>query len=195
MNRFWNMRNTMSSLATTTLVLTALLCWGSRPADVLAGPPLYEPAYVNGRTVTISVQAPPGKVAHKALGVYFEVIYPIGWEFLTDSTPLCNPCDHGGDGLDFYDYHDHVFSGEPGNPKDGTYRPLWQLSFVVPAYTGNTDHDLAVSVAYAAYLPVKSAAQVKGLLEATLDDGSPIANWSVVDVFFLAAIVNDKARR
>src|SRR5262245_49129372 len=121
-------------------VAAALPCLGHGPA---AGPPAYEHAYANGRTVTISVKDPhPGRVVRKSRGLYYEWIYPIGWEFMTDSIPQCNPCDHAGDGEDYFDYHDHVFSGTPGNLAAGTYRPLWQLSFVVPAYTGDPDHDL-----------------------------------------------------
>ena len=75
------------------------------------------------------------------------------------------------------------------------YRPLWQLSFVVPAYTGDPEHDVAVSAAYASYLPVKSAAGVEELLSATLEDGTPVADWFAVDYVFRAAIVSDKAKR
>jgi hypothetical protein len=133
-------------------------------------------------------------VPPQAQNDYFEVIYPIGWEFLLDHNPQCNPCDHGGDGDDFFDYHDHVFAGQPGDPGKGEYGPLWRLSFVVPAYTGVLAHDIEVSAAYASYLPVKSGEDVQTLLAATLEDGSPIAEWFDVAFVFRAAIVNPNAQ-
>ncbi|MEO5961442.1 MAG: hypothetical protein ABIR80_20215 [Opitutaceae bacterium] len=161
---------------------------------VNAAPPVYEPAYVNGRAVTISIQDPhPGKPAAQAQNVYFEVIYPVGWKSLTASVPICNPCDHGGDGDDFFDYHDHVFSGEPSQPGKGEYGPLWRLNFVLPSYNNDPVHDAAVSQAYAKFLPAKSAQAVFAMLAAKLPDGSPIAELVAVDYVFLAAIVSSKA--
>ncbi len=168
-----------------------------RVASAAAGPPVYEPAYVNGKTVIISVQDPqPGRVPPPAQNDYFEVIYPNGWAtLLFPHVPQCNPCDHGGDGDDFYDYHDHVFGGEPGTGR-GAYGALWQLSFVLPLdKTGDPTHDAAVSVAYARRLPVTSAQAVQALLAATLPDGSPIAERVPTNYHFLAAIVSGRAAR
>ncbi len=168
-----------------------------RVASAVAGPPVYEPAYVNGKTVIISVKDPQlGKVPTEAQNDYFEVIYPNGWEaLLFPHVPQCNPCEHGGDGDDFYDYHDHVFGGQPGTGR-GAYGALWQLSFVLPLdKTGDPMHDAAVSVAYASHLPVTSAEAVQKLLTATVPDGSPIAERVLVDYHFLAAIVSPKAAR
>jgi len=170
-----------------------LACW-----SVVGGPPVYEPAYVNGETVIISVGDPvnphPGKAAREAQNDYFEVIYPIGWQELVQHSPQCNPCDHGADGDDFFDYHDHVFAGQPADPGKGEYGPLWRVSLVVPAYTGVAAHDDAVSAAYADFLPVTSGEAVQTLLAATLPDGSPIAEWFDIDFVFLAAIVNPNAQ-
>lgn len=194
MNDFQIRPSAVRATVRTTVALMAVLL-GSAVSAARAAPPIYEDGYANGRLVTISVQDPhPGQTATAARGLYFEVIYPLGWEYLTESIPLCNPCDHLGDGDDIFDYHDHVFSGEPSDPADDTYRPLWQLTLVVPAYTGDLEHDLAVSEAYAQFLPVTSAAQAAELLSATLDDGSPVANWFVEDYVFRAAIVDDNAR-
>ena len=173
------------------LAMLALLLSPGTAAD--AAPHLYEEAYVNGHTVTISAKDPfPGKPSREALSDYFEVIYPIGWQDLTDE-PLCNPCDHGGDGDDFFDYHDHVFSAEPAHPGGGEFTALWLLHFVVPAYTGNAALDAEISAAYAAYLPVKSVADIQILLAATLPDGSPIAMQIDTDYAFLVAIVDSSA--
>jgi hypothetical protein len=174
------------------LFATLLLAHLAVPLALAA--PALEHAYVNGRTVTISVMDPfVGKAAPQAVKPYFEVFYPIGWEFLTTSVPQCNPCDHVGDGDDFSDYHDHVFSAEPSQPGRGGYSPLWQLNLIAPAYTGNAVHDLAVSVVYASFLPIKSAEGVAELLAATMPDGSPVAEQFVEDYVFLAAIVNENA--
>ena len=72
---------------------------------------------------------------------------------------------------------------------------LWQLGLVVPAYTDDPEHNIAVSEAYASFLPVKSAADVSELLSATLEDGSPVADSFTEDYVFRAAIVNDSAAR
>ncbi len=182
----------MKHLLTPSAALAAFL-WSCSSLTVNAAP-VYEPAYVNGHTVTISVKDPhPGKPAAQAQNVYFEVIYPIGWRSLTTSIPQCNSCDHGGDGEDFFDYHDHVFSGEPSQPGKGEYGPLWRLNFVLPVYNGNPVHDTAVSKAYAKFLPATSAQAVFALLAATLPDGSRLADLVAVDYVFLAAIVSPNA--
>lgn len=177
---------TLSILA----VLSLLLSPGTA-AD--AAQRIYEEGYVNGHIITISAMDPfPGKLPQEALSDYFEVIYPIGWQSLTGE-PLCNPCDHGGDGDDYFDYHDHVFAAEPANPGGGEYTALWLLHFVVPAYTGNAALDAEISTAYAAYLPVKSVAEIQILLAVTLPDGSPIAMQIDTDYAFLVAIVDSNA--
>ena len=175
------------------IALSGLFLSSAASTSVLAGP-AYEPAYANGRTVIISVKDPmPGKIARQAQNQYYEVIYPIGWQSLTASVPQCNPCDHGGDGDDFFDYHDHVFGADPFNTGGGAYGPLWRLNFVIPAVTGNLVHDAAVATMYASFLPTTSASAVKTLLAASLADGSPIAELIDVDYVFLAAIVNPNA--
>ena len=175
-------------------ILGIVLAVGMTIGPAVAAP-IYEPAYANEQTVIISVGDPqPGHPARAAQNVYYEVIYPIGWQLLVNHVPQCNPCDHGGDGDDFFDYHDHVFAGAPGHSGHGAYGPLWRLGFVVPSYNGNSTHDTAVSAAYAAHLPVTSAAEVQALLAATLPDGSAIAEFFDVDYVFRAAIVSPNAQ-
>ncbi len=182
-----------SIISRSIIALTTILLWCASSIRATAGP-AYEPAYANGHTVIISAKDPfPGKVARRAQNQYYEVIYPIGWQSLTTSVPQCNPCDHAGDGDDFFDYHDHVFAGEPSNPGRGAYGPLWRLNLVVPAVTGDAQHDAAVAVMYAMHLPTTSSGAVKALLAAKLADGSPIAELIDVDYVFLAAIVNPNA--
>ena len=184
------MKNTITK---SVIAIAALLFWSGASMCVFAAP-IYEPAFVNGHTVIISAKDPfPGTVPRQAQNQYYEVIYPIGWQTLTTSVPQCNPCDHGGDGDDFFDYHDHVFAAEPSSTGKGAYGPLWRLNLVVPVFNGDLQHDAAVATLYAARLPTTSAAAVKALLAATLADGSPIAELIDVDYVFLAAIVSSSA--
>ena len=157
--------------------------------------PLYEHGYANDHLVTISVQDPHhGKVPRTAQNTYFEVSYPTGWRSLTTAVPICNPCDHGGDGDSLDDYHDHVFSAEPSAPGKGAYGPLWALTLVLPNYTGNTAQDAAISAAYAKFLPTTSSQKVLALLAATLPGtNTPLAVRVDIDYVFLAAIVNPNA--
>lgn len=158
--------------------------------------PEYEPAYVDGKTVTINVvffnqlHAPP-----QAQADFFLVVYPIGFQDLGLAPPICNPCDHGGDGIDPGDFHDHVLDSMPADPGHGEYRPLWHLYSVQPAYTGDTVHDLLVTLAYAAQLPAKSEEDVETLLSSTLPDGSPIAVKTDTNFYFLCSVVNEHAGR
>jgi hypothetical protein len=180
----------------TTLAFTAGILAINRSAPALLAAPAYEHAYSNGHLVTISVKDPfIGTVPRAAQNTYYEVIYPTGFSLLTPSIPQCNPCDHVGDGDDMYDYHDHVFAGEPSKPGGGTYGPLWRLNIVEPAYTGNTQHDVQVAFAYAARLPVKSGQAVQDLLAQRLPDGTPVARLIDVEYVFLAAFVNSNAGR
>jgi hypothetical protein len=188
--------NSFLKIATIPAALLAVLSMS--PAH--EGKRAFEPAFANGHLVTISVKDPfPGTVARAAQGDYFEVIYPLGWSALTQSVPQCNPCDHGGDGDDMHDYHDHVFGGEPSQPGAGAYKPIWRLSLVVPAYIvypkteQDLQHNAAVSAAYAKWLPIKSADAVRQLLAAKLGNGVPIAELLETDYVFQAAFVSANA--
>src|SRR5262245_34517289 len=69
----------------------------------------FEGAYVDGSLVTIGITPPT--TSSKPLNSQFSlflVVYPDGFETLGIGTPICNPCDHGGDGIDPSDFHDHV---------------------------------------------------------------------------------------
>jgi hypothetical protein len=113
----------------------------------------------------------------------YEVEYPTGWEHVL-ARPLCDYCDHFGNGEDAFDYHDHVLSRLPSRAANGAGAVYWSVVHVSPAYTGSADHDARVSEAYAALLPATSAHDVKRLLKARLDDGSAIATpWDTGFVF------------
>jgi hypothetical protein len=127
------------------------------------------------------------------------VIYPIGWEGLGVDPPQCNPCDHGSDGIQFDDFHDHVLDSIPSDPGHGEFRTLWHVFAVVPAYSfitgGDPANDDAVAAAYASHLPAKSESAVDDLVDSTLPDGSPVAVEIDTDFYFLCAIVNRHAAK
>lgn len=163
-------------------------------APAIAGGLLgYEPAYFDGRTVTINVIELKQKAALQAQADFFEVVYPIGWESLGIGTPQCHPCDHEGNGIDFTDFHDHVLDSIPSSPGGGEFSPLWHVFVVLPNYTGDLAHDAVVNSVYAAHLPAKSEAAVGTLLTATLPDGSRAAVEVDTHFYFLCAVVNPRA--
>ena len=166
---------------------------------VSAQQPEYELAYVNGKTVTMNAIEVPQKAPLQAQADLYLVVYPIGWEALNVAPPQCDPCDHEGDGIDFFDFHDHVLDSIPADPGHGEFRTLWHVFGVAPAYSfftgGDPANDDAVGNAYAQYLPAKSEAEVDALLNATLPDGSPVAIEVDTGSYFLCSIVNRHAAR
>ena len=177
------------------LIILALVLVGG----VSASQPEYEPAYINGRTVTINAIEVSQNAPHQAQADFYLVVYPIGWESLGVAPPQCNPCDHGGDGITFDDFHDHVLDSMPSDPGHGEFRTLWHVFAVAPAYSfitgGNPANDDSVAAAYASHLPAKSELAVNELLESTLPDGSPVAVEIDTDSYFLCAVVNRRAAR
>jgi hypothetical protein len=164
-------------------------------SGVSATKPGYEPAYINGKTVTINAIEVSQNAPAQAQADFYQVVYPFGWEFLGIGTPQCNPCDHEGNGIDFTDYHDHILDSMPSDPGHGEFRTLWHVFVVIPAYSGNREHDSLVTQAYADHIPTKSEAAVDNLLAETLDDGSPVAIEIDTHFYFLCAVVNSKAAR
>jgi len=158
-----------------------------------AAKPGYEPAYVNGQTVTINAIEVPNKAPLQAQADFYEVVYPIGWESLGIGSPQCAPCDHEGNGIDFTDFHDHILDSMPSSPGHGEYSPLWHVFLVLPAYNGDATHDAAVTAAYAAHIPTTSEEAVDELLEATLPDGSPVAIEIDTHFYFICAVVGTNA--
>jgi hypothetical protein len=160
--------------------------------------PGYEPAYVGGRTVTINAIEVPNHAPYTAQADFYEVVYPINWQALGLAAPQCNPCDHGGDGIDFTDFHDHILDSMPANPGHGEYSPLWHVFLVVPAYSfltgGDPANDAAIAAAYGSHLPTKSEAAVDDLLGATLPGtDTPIAVEIDTEFYFLCAVVSSRA--
>lgn len=184
-----------SKLIRLALIILALVLVGG----VSAQRPDYEPAYVNGKTVTMNAIELTQNAPLQAQADLYLVIYPIGWEDLGVAPPQCNPCDHGGDGIQFDDFHDHVLDSIPSDPGHGEFRTLWHVFAVVPAYSfitgGDPANDDAIAAAYASHLPAKSESAVDALVDSTMPDGSPVALEIDTDFYFLCAIVNRKAAK
>src|SRR6266705_988226 len=166
---------------------------------VSATQPEYEPAYINGRTVTINAIEVSQNAPHQAQADLYLVVYPIDWEALGVAPPQCNPCDHEGDGIDFFDFHDHVLDSIPSDPGHGEFRTLWHVFGVAPAYSfftgGDPANDNAIGAAYASHLPATSESAVDALVDSTLPEGSPVAVEIDTDYYFLCAVVNRKAAK
>jgi hypothetical protein len=165
---------------------------------VAGGPPGYEPAYVNGKTVWINAIEVKQNPTQKAQADFYEVVYPFdpvtGHELtgFWPSTPQCNPCDHPGDGITPDDFHDHVLDSEPSSPGHGEFSPLWHVFVVLPNYTASATHNAAVNAAYQSLLPLKSEAAIDALL-ATKIDGIPIAIEIDTHFYFLCSVVDSNA--
>jgi hypothetical protein len=176
------------------LMLSLILVSG-----VSASKPGYEPAYFNGKTVTINAIEVSQNAPAQAQADFYLVVYPIDWEALGLDPPQCNPCDHEGEGISFDDFHDHVLDSIPSDPGQGEFRTLWHVFAVVPAYSfltgGDPANDAAVGAAYASHLQAKSEAAVDALLDLTLPDGSPVAIEFDTGSYFLCSVVNPHADR
>jgi len=168
-------------------------------SGVSADQPDYEPAYFNGKTVTINAIELSQHAPLQAQADLYLVVYPIDWEELGVAAPQCNPCDHGEDGIGFDDFHDHVLDSIPSDPGHGEFRTLWHVFAVAPAYSfitgGDPANDDAVAAAYASHLPAKSEAAVDALVALTLPDGSPVAVEIDTNSYFLCSVVNRKAAK
>jgi hypothetical protein len=177
------------------LIILALVLVGG----VSAQQPEYEPAYFNGKTVTMNAIELTQNAPLQAQADLYLVVYPIGWEGLGIAPPQCNPCDHEGDGIDFFDFHDHVLDSIPSDPGHGEFRTLWHVFGVAPAYSfvtgGDPAKDDEIGKAFAKQLPAKSESEVDALVDSTLPDGTPVAIEVDTGSYFLCAIVNRKAAR
>lgn len=152
----------------------------------------FEGAYADGGLVTIGITAPTlSSEPLESQFTLFLVVYPNGFQSLGIGPPLCNPCDHGGNGIDPTDFHDHVLSGLPQNHAGGPHDPIFHLFQVLPAYTGAGAHDASVTAAYAGHLPAKSNATVAALLTARLNDGSAVATISDLNLQLSAPVIRE----
>lgn len=141
-----------------------------------------QPAYFNGRLVQYRFDGPAPDGAATDAGVLWEVEYPTGWQD-TLARPLCFYCDHAGDGENAWDFHDHVLSALPDEEVNAAGDVYWTVAHIQPAYSENDRLAAEISAAYAALLPADSADEVDRLVQARLDDGTPIAR--VIDTGFV----------
>ena len=194
LNKQSRLVRSVPALSLAVVILALVLVSG-----VSADQPDYEPAYFNGKTVTINAIELSQHAPLQAQADLYLVVYPIGWEELGVAAPQCNPCDHGEDGIGFDDFHDHVLDSIPSDPGHGEFRTLWHVFAVAPAYSfitgGDPANDDAVAAAYASYLPAKSEAAVDALVALTLPDGSPVAVEIDTNSYFLCSVVNRKAAK
>jgi len=162
-----------------------------------AGPPGYEPAFVNGTTVWINAIEVKQNPTQHAQADFYEVVHPFnpltGQPLSGYPTPQCNPCDHPGDGITPDDYHDHILDSQPGNPGHGEYSPLWHVFVVLPNYTSSAAHNTAVNNAYKTALPITSEAAVDALLALKDANGVPLAIEIDTHFYFICAVVNQNA--
>ncbi len=149
---------------------------------------MFQPAYLNNRLVQFAnLGAAPKGISAKQIHTIYETEYPTGWQE-TLARPLCNYCDHFGDGENAWDYHDHVLDGLPSQADNDAKTVYWNVIHVQPAYTKDASKDAQISKAYAALLPAQSVSAVKKLLAAKLTDGTVIANALDVKYIFIAPL-------
>src|SRR5262245_31560414 len=99
-----------SQVVPTRSVSNAASAVNTTTIETAKGGPGYEPAYYNGGVVTINaidVPQNPGPLAH-ATADFYEVVYPANHALWPAGGPMCNPCDHEGNGIDPTDFHDHL---------------------------------------------------------------------------------------
>ncbi len=183
------------------LWMMVIVCLAFALTGVVAsagGPPGYEPAYVNGTTVRINAIEVKQNPTEKAQADFYEVVYPFdpatGQELPNSwpSAPMCNPCDHQGNGVTPDDFHDHVLDSRPSDPGHGEYNALWRVYVIMPNYTSDANHNAAVNAQLKTLLPATSEDAVNVLL-ATQVDGLPLANKIDTHFYFICAVVSPNA--
>lgn len=164
----------------------------------VGGPPGYEEAYVNGTTVWINAIEVKQNPTQHAQADFYEVVYPFdpatGQESpdFWPSSPICNPCDHQGNGITPDDFHDHVLDSRPSDPPGHEYNALWRVYLIMPNYTGSAEHNIAVNTALKSLLPAKSEDAVNTLLS-TQVEGAPLAIKIDTHFYFICAVVSANA--
>jgi hypothetical protein len=153
------------------------------------GHEMLQPAYLNGHLVQFMLLGPAKDAPKAKTRTIFEVEYPNNWNE-TLARPLCDYCDHFGDGENAWDYHDHILESAPSQADNTSKAVYWSVLHIQPAYSkeGNTAKDAAISKAYAALLPVQSSGAAKKLIDAKLPDGTPLARAIDVKYTFNAVL-------
>ena len=85
-----------------------------------------------------------------------------------------------------------MLDSRPSDPGHGEYNALWRVYLIMPNYTGDPTHNLAIDAALKTMLPAKSDDAVNTLLS-TLVDGAPIAIKIDTHFYFICAVVGQNA--
>lgn len=141
------------------------------------------PVYLDGekRTQSVSAEKDQTKSVDQQ-SVFYQVAYPREWKALGLKAPICNPCDHGQDGVQWTDFHDHLMTRGD--------LPLHHVFNIGPAYTGNAELDSEIVKAYAKQLPIRSAVGANQLLTQKLVTGQPIAEMTDFGFYFNAVLAD-----
>lgn len=161
--------------ASAVLLLTSTLITPALAADY--------PVYLDGkkRTQSVTAEKDQSKSVNQQ-SVFYQVAYPKEWKALGLDAPICNPCDHGQDGVQWTDFHDHLMMRGD--------LPLRHVFNIGPAYTGNAEIDAKIVNAYAEQLPVRSAVKANQLLTQKLPTGQPIAEMTDFGFYFNAVLAD-----
>ncbi len=147
----------------------------------------FQPAYVQRGLEFYTARPEPRQQAPFAAQTpLYQVSYPPNFRKLGLREPFCAPCDHQQNGIDTTDVHDHVLSERTRVGQ----RTRWRVYGVDPAYTGQPDHDSAVSTAYAKLLPARSQGAINRLLTTKLPDGAPVATLTDFGFYFVGSRVS-----
>jgi hypothetical protein len=148
----------------------------------------FQPAYAEGKLVTFEQGAQaPEDASTTDIRLLYEVEYPSNWSE-TLARPLCAYCDHFGDGENAWDYHDHVLGGLPSDEQNEAGTVYWHVLHLTPAYTGEESKDAAITKAYAALLPVQSGEAAQALIDAKLENGTPLTKVTDTKYVFTAPL-------
>jgi len=154
---------------------------------ILAGTQAYAdeayrfPTYIDGVKKTQAVTPPKDQtIPIGEQSVFYQITYPKDWKERGLAAPMCNPCDHGNDGVTWQDYHDHLITRPDLLPR--------HVFGIEPAYNGNSALDGKVTDAYAKKLPVTSAVAANQLLTAKLDSGEPLARLVDFGFYYLSKV-------
>lgn len=183
------MRRELGTILSVAVLSISIWVNAQEHAAVDYGHETFQPAYAEGRVVQFEQRGPSEEGIDAAnVNTLYEVEYPAGWQTLL-ARPLCNFCDHGSDGENAWDYHDHVLADLPTEEANAAGEVHWYVMHVRPAYGEDEVVNADITAAYAARLPARSEREVKALLGATLTDGTPVAEAVDTQYTFTAPLI------
>jgi hypothetical protein len=106
----------------------------------------FQTAYLDGGGVVFEQQGPSPDGAAADANPLYEVEYPAGWQAVLPR-PICDYCDHNGDGENAWDYHDHVLGAAPDAEARASGEVFWLVTHVRPVTTGDARTDEAIAEA------------------------------------------------